>query len=646
MHALAQSWLGMGVRTRISLIFFVGLALLTGATLAVSLMVSGYIGQDEARLALLRQLDAKLTQAPVRTISVAADVESPLNILLHGGTISHGGNLLTLQPADDASFVQLLQAAQSQSAQLDTRANQDASAESQQPILRSLQETFAESIRLVELDQANNTGMIRGLYAALFLSSLLFLLIGLWLTQQQIVAPVEELERVANRIAAEDLETPVVLEGQGEFLRLAQSFETMRLNLRESHERLTRWTHDLEEHVTRRTQQLAALSEVISAASRSLELDAVLGTALDHSMQVLGVDVGALWLKEEAGSDLRLAASRGMSDTMRCELQILELDTGVTARAVMTGQTIVVEDIAQSPYTLKSIALREGIRSLVAVPIKVRECVLGAFDVMMFHPRAFMPEEVALLASIGQQIGIAVESVRLMREVREQTQQLAALQERERIGAELHDGLLQILSYQYLKLDQLEAFATKQGMDALAGELSFQREVLERAARELRKFIAALREMPPPPAPLQNALAEMIDAFTKENTMQVSLQTEAGPLLLRADHTIHLERIAREALVNAAQHGGARHAVVTLSVQEGQGALCIADDGVGFQVGQPPNDGREHFGLHIMQARASNIGGALRIDSQPGQGARVWVTFPIPLIPEKNHEYTQNLGRR
>ncbi len=85
MHAFARSWLGVGVRTRISLIFFVGLALLAGATLVVSLLVNGPITQDETRLALLRSLDADLAQA-----HTASDFQSSLNILLHGGTVLRG----------------------------------------------------------------------------------------------------------------------------------------------------------------------------------------------------------------------------------------------------------------------------------------------------------------------------------------------------------------------------------------------------------------------------------------------------------------------------------------------------------------------------------------------------------------------------
>jgi two-component system nitrate/nitrite sensor histidine kinase NarX len=266
---------------------------------------------------------------------------------------------------------------------------------------------------------------------------------------------------------------------------------------------------------------------------------------------------------------------------------------------------------------------------MVAAPIKQRDHVLGVLTVMTRQPRAFRPEEITLLTSIGQQIGIAVDSLRLAEEVRQQAERVAALQERERIGIELHDGLLQTLGYLYLKADQLEAAAAQHGFTDMAIELASYRTVLERASGDARRFIADLRETPPaPPKPLQLTLAEMVAAFQSESPMQVSVVGGDQPILLDPDRSAHVVRIAREALVNAAQHGQARRASVTCSWRDGLGELVIADDGLGFEADQAPGDGREHFGLTIMRARAARIGGQLRVDSAPGRGTRVHVTWP------------------
>jgi two-component system nitrate/nitrite sensor histidine kinase NarX len=474
-------------------------------------------------------------------------------------------------------------------------------------------------------------GMVRGMYAALFLSSLVFLLVGLWSIEQIVVAPVEILHQIANRMASGDLDTPVTLGGRGEFRTLTHNFELMRQHLQQSRQQLLRWADSLQSHVARRTQQLSALSQVVATASQSLDLDEVVRTALEQSLQVMGVEIGGLWLIDPESGDLRLASAYGMSNTMQEQLGTLKVGEGYTGGAAQTGETITLEDISQMPpQGVRVVAIQAGVRSLAVVPIKIRERVLGVLDVMTRQRRQFAPEEVALLTSIGQQIGIAVDSLRLMQQTHQQAQQVATLQERERIGAELHDGLLQTLGYVYLNVDQLEVQATKRGLDEMAQQLTHLDTVLDQAAREVRRYVAELRQSRPTPAvSLQGALQQMLSEFSRENTLNVTLETEGPPLLLPAEQSSHLSRIAREALVNAARHGRAQRAIISCARRGKSGELQIQDDGVGFTPGQTPDDGRRHFGLSIMQARAQHLQGQLIIDSAPGRGARITVVWPL-----------------
>lgn len=483
----------------------------------------------------------------------------------------------------------------------------------------------------LRIQQGASAGMVRGMYAALFLSTLIFLLVGLWFTEQIVVAPVEALHQIANRMASGDLDTPITLGGHGEFRTLSHNFETMRLRLRQSREQLLRWADSLQTHVARRTQQLSALSQVVATASRSLDLDEVLRTALAQSLQVMDVEIGGLWLIDQASGDLRLVAASGMSEAMQAQVSTLKWGEGFTGGAARSGETVVLADISQMPAEgVRGVAIGEGVRSLAVVPIKIREQILGVLDVMTRQLRPFTPDEVALLTSIGQQIGIAVESLWLMQETHRQAQQVAALQERERIGAELHDGVLQTLGYVYLTIDQLENQAVTHGMAEMARQLTHLDSVLERTSRDVRQYVTDLRQtVPPPPTALHSALNEMVMEFKQESDMRVTLETEGGVLLLDADQSTQLVRIAREGLLNATRHGQAKHALIICSNQGTHGKLWVHDDGLGFTPGQLPADGRKHFGLSIMRARAERLGGQLTVDSQPGQGTRLCVTWPL-----------------
>lgn len=340
-------------------------------------------------------------------------------------------------------------------------------------------DTTLEEAAAIRQRRDGDIGMVRGMYGGLFLSSLVFLLIGLWFIQQIIVAPIEALDQMARRIAAGDLETPTTLGGSSEFQELAHSFEIMRLELRAASARQAEWAAQLEERVQRRTEELAQLNE----------------------------------------------------------------------------------------------------------------------------------------------------------EMRRQAERVAALQERERIAMELHDGLLQTLGYLYLKTDQAEALADQSGTRELARELSLHREVLEQASQEVRRFIVDLSEVPPPPTSLSHALTNMIDDLGAEPGAIALPRIEFKPgcdLVLPAEWVTHLTRIAREALINAVQHGHAKAARISCHCSDGQGQMCIEDSGAGFDLNAPRPGDRPHFGLSVMKARAARIGAVLTIDSAPAAGTTVLVRWPMP----------------
>ena len=101
---------------------------------------------------------------------------------------------------------------------------------------------------------------------------------------------------------------------------------------------------------------------------------------------------------------------------------------------------------------------------------------------------------------------------------------------------------------------------------------------------------------------------------------------------LDADHVAHLVRIAQEALINATRHGHAFRATLTCTTEDGHGLLSIEDDGRGF-VPDRVEENSEHFGLSIMHARAARLGGQLSVQSHPGHGAIVRVTWPLEARP-------------
>jgi two-component system nitrate/nitrite sensor histidine kinase NarX len=615
------------VRLRVGILMSASVILLCTAVVIVTALLNEEVMQERERARWLDALQHQFEQADT-IVAAAPTLEPMLHTLKEGGSIQRAnGEIWSLSAPTDPTTRDALERLLTAWQTFVHAQSTESTTETRLHARLALQTAVAKAMTAVEARQAEGIGMVRGMYATLFLSSLLFLLLGLWLLQQNIVAPVEQLQRIAHRIARGDLDTPVALGGHGEFLDLTRSFETMRQELRRSREQMQRWTQDLQAYVARRTQQISALSEVIATASRSLELDTVLNSALEQSLAVINAPYGGVWLLDENTQRLTLVTSQHLPPAMRHELHIMEVGDGVTGRAAETNQVIVLEDVLQHPGPIKAVAIREGIRSVVAVPLRLRERVTGVLNVMLRQPRTFTPEEIALLTSIGQQMAIAVDSLRLMQAIQEQTRQMAMLRERERIGIELHDGVLQTLSYLYLQTDQLALAVTKDGLTDLAEKLHAQREVISQLAREIRQFIANLKQATVLSVPVQTALQEMLATFHPPPSLHIHLDLAPAPLYLDAERREHLLRLAREAIFNAIQHSQARNINVHLKQHDQAWELVIQDDGQGFDPAYLFSQAGEHFGLRIMQARAARIGGHLNIESQPGQGTLIRLVF-------------------
>jgi signal transduction histidine kinase len=204
----------------------------------------------------------------------------------------------------------------------------------------------------------------------------------------------------------------------------------------------------------------------------------------------------------------------------------------------------------------------------------------------------------------------------------------AIVQERERLSRELHDGLAQLVAYVLLRLDTVrELVDTGRRKEALA-ELDHLHAAADDLYADIRESIAGLRirvaEMG-----LSAALREYLDTFEERQGLAVDLRVEGLPPVLSPLVGFQLLRIVQEALANVRKHARATHAWVALTCPEPRLLrLVIGDNGRGFDPAAHP-DGQRSFGLATMRERAASLGGALRVESRPGAGARVIVTVPF-----------------
>ncbi len=375
----------------------------------------------------------------------------------------------------------------------------------------------------------------------------------------------------------------------------------------------------LEQRVQERTRELRALYDVLSAASASLELETVLQRSLDAVLDVMRCKVGAVHLLGESGHLLNLAAGRGIPSDTPSQISSVPVDSGLAGTVIQSGEPTLVRDIASSPLPLLSIPAALD-QTYLGVPLRSRGRTLGVLSVLGEAGRRFADEEVALLIHIADEVGIAVENAQLYR----QAEQLAVMRERQRLARELHDSVTQALYSLTLLAEAARRMAGSGELRQAQEPLYRLNAIAQQALKEMRLLVYELRPLVLKREGLVGALQHRLDAVEGRAGVEARLLVH-GEVKLPSEVEEALYRIVQEALNNALKHAAASAVTVTIHAEEQAAEIEVVDDGTGFDP-QTANAGGG-MGLTTMRERAEKMGARLEVESAPGQGTTVKVSW-------------------
>lgn len=216
-------------------------------------------------------------------------------------------------------------------------------------------------------------------------------------------------------------------------------------------------------------------------------------------------------------------------------------------------------------------------------------------------------------------------SLELNEELRLRLQQanekVAEINERtlQRIGADLHDGPAQLLTYALLRLGKFSPVIASKGGPSGAVELEYMRDALTDTLTEVRNISQGLSLPQLGSANLEESIALAVTMHQEQTGTKVDMSLRGLPDEASQAVKVCVYRVVQESLFNAYKHGGASEQKVAAFV-DGQLVLEISDSGPGFDLQACPTDG---LGLTGMRARVEALGGTLTIHSSPGHGTRL-----------------------
>lgn len=177
-----------------------------------------------------------------------------------------------------------------------------------------------------------------------------------------------------------------------------------------------------------RSQQLFVLNRIAAAVSQSLDLDVILGEAIDKMTEALDFDASWIYIRDPADAKLRLKAHKGLSEETARSLDHRPLPLGLSGRIFETGERLVFEDI-QNDREYARLSPRKIVRSLgfsttAAFPIKAKHKMIGVLHLANKERRHFAPDELQLIEAIAQEIGVAAENARLFEQIKAKSEEL------------------------------------------------------------------------------------------------------------------------------------------------------------------------------------------------------------------------------
>ncbi len=366
---------------------------------------------------------------------------------------------------------------------------------------------------------------------------------------------------------------------------------------------------------------LHALHQATLSIAELDDLHKVLQRIVDAARDLVGAQYAALGVPHSDGY-LDAFIHSGMAPEVVVQIPHFPKGLGLLGEIIRSGQAIRIPRIEDDPRSVGFPPGHPPMDAFLGVPVMAGEEMLGnLYLTEKIGAAEFTAEDQEVVEFLAAHAAIAIQNARLY----EQVSRLAIIEERTRIGMDLHDGIIQSIYAVGLTLESAR-LALPGAPDETDMLLRRVIEGLNDTIRDIRNYILDLR-----PhrfrGDLQEGLERLVREFQANAMIPVDLQAEAEDMITTPTAVARaLFLTTQEALANVARHANASHVTIRLTRQNGVIEMTVQDDGRGFN--RAARNYSVGHGLSNMRARAEDLGGKFSIQSAAGQGTAIHLTLP------------------
>lgn len=352
-----------------------------------------------------------------------------------------------------------------------------------------------------------------------------------------------------------------------------------------------------------------ALNETLLTISSDLAIEAVLQKLVEVARGLIHASFGAVGVADEQGS------LRYFITSPPTRSQAKPVAPAIFSELLHERLPYATSDVQADTRFAGWPSDYPDLNSFLWVPIVSADEIVGGFYLGNENTWGFTPDHQRHVDLLAPHAGIAIKNARLY----EQSRELSAVQERNRLARELHDSVTQTLFSMKLAAESANVLIDEDTAAART-QLVQMLELARQASSEMRSLVFELR---PPELEIEGlvpTLLKHIDVLRRVHSVNIEFH-QRGDRSLTPNEETQAFRIIQEALNNAIRHADAAEIVVEVVTEADKLRFSIADDGVGFDPDAPRKTRR--LGLVSMSERAHELGGELSVSSAPGRGTVV-----------------------
>jgi signal transduction histidine kinase len=368
-------------------------------------------------------------------------------------------------------------------------------------------------------------------------------------------------------------------------------------------------------------RSLRQLLDAVLTVGSDLDLPAMLRRIVESAVDLVDARYGALGVLDDTRTRLAQFITIGIDDETHRAIGHLPDGHGILGLLIVDAKPLRLPDLHEHPDSYGFPPDHPPMRSFLGVPIRVRDEVFGNLYLTdKASAEVFTDVDEELVVGLAAAAGVAIENARLHARI----QELALVEDRERIARDLHDSIVQRLFATGLSL-QGAAAIIRSNPDAAKGRVNGAVDDLDLTVKHIRSAIFGLEAFVAS-VPASGGLRQLVLALLAEARGVLGFEPTVlfeGPVDAATPEPVAADVLAtlRESLSNVARHAEASKAAVVLAVDADRGELVlrVTDDGVG----PPAPDAPRGHGLDNMAARARRRDGTFDLVAASPRGTEL-----------------------